>query len=203
MKIELNVDGAQLSDDVKHLLDNLTPEQKRDMAFQLLKETMSNTEMRFSKELGVEHALKELNKSGTKYRLVESSNGDTNLQEYTYGCWSNAPGHALGRFNKLANDFSKPHTYFRETILKEILETAVNTVEATVKKSSKIQTAISVAVKEIENNIPEMIQNAMRHMFVDVLTQAMNTQNLAFEAKGNQQNLLGEIIDRLNRNNIC
>jgi len=43
MEIKLKVEGAQLTDDVRELLDNLTVEQKRDMAMQLLKDALEDS----------------------------------------------------------------------------------------------------------------------------------------------------------------
>ena len=71
------------------------------------------------------------------------------------------------KFDKLTSHYAEPHTYFRQTILSEMLRTAVDNVEAEVKGSELVQKAIAEAVVEIKTKIPEMAQLAMRQMFVD------------------------------------
>jgi hypothetical protein len=212
VEIKLQVDGAQVSDEVRELLDNLTPEQKRDMALQLLKDTMTDTKTRFNKRVGVQQALAEMSNESVEYRWqkVESgfSGGAHHMRlesrqlksdsQYERN-WRSASGSAENRFDKLTKWYSEPLTYFRETILGEMLKVAVEHVEETVKGSDKVQDAIAKAVADIENRIPDMVQNAMRQMFVNTLSQAMQDQTQAFQATEQQANLLGEIKERLDR----
>ena len=69
MKIELTVDGAQVSDDVRELLDNLTQEQKREMALQLMKDCMSDVNTRFNKRVAIDEAIETLNLENEEYQF--------------------------------------------------------------------------------------------------------------------------------------
>ncbi len=217
MEIKLNVDGNQLSDEVRELLDNLTQEQKQEMALQLLKDSMHDTETRFNKRVGIEQALAEMNASNTVYefRWGKSGNGyDGNkeqlLSKYKEGQgpgygrneWSSADSGNRQRFDRLTNYYSDPLTYFRKDILETMLKIGRERIEETVKDSKKVERAIDEAVAVIESRIPDMVQNAMRQMFVNVLSQSMHNATFAFEGREEQQNLLGQIVERLDRNQI-
>lgn len=219
MELTLQVDGAQLSEEVRELLDNLTPKQKQTLALQMLKQTMQDTETRFSKRVGIDQAIAEMNAEQEKmaenneaktFRWAPSAYGDKPLElqvldpsrSYRSTEWGSAEQYEKSRFDRLSKFFSDPNTYFRETILKEMLHAAVTHVEETVNGSEVVQNAIDQAVAEIKDSIPAMVQSAMQRLFVNTLAQAITDQSKSLNAVDNHGGLLREIEERLQRNNI-
>jgi hypothetical protein len=211
MEIKLNVDGAQVSNEVRELLDSLTLKQKQSMGLQLLKHSLQDMETRFSKRVGIKQAIKDLESEELELRWVEDDKkyGDGMVLQSRnpqksgwYGEWRGADQSLQSKFDRLTKYYSEPATYFRETIFEEMLKVGRERVEEAVKASKKVEEAINTAVKEIEDHIPEMVQNAMRQFFVDVLSKAMRDTSLAFQESEHQRNLLGELKGRMDRNNI-
>lgn len=65
------------------------------------------------------------------------------------------------------------------------------------KGSELVQKAIRDAVAEIESKIPDMVQNAMRQMFVDMMAKTMSSQATALGQANHNSQLLGDVIQRL------
>jgi len=213
MELKLEVEGAQLADEVRDLLDNLTQEQKTDLALQLLVAAMSDSESRFTKRVGIEQAIETLNarfrdEDGTQRREFRYFNDRLQVRQPNGSRWEqdwrdeSGSYSSIAEFDRLTKHYAEPHFYFRETILKEMLRVAVANVEETLKGSEVVQKAIGDAVAEIESKIPDMVQNAMRQMFVDMMAQTMASQATALGRTDHHSQLLGEVIQRLDAANI-
>lgn len=212
MELTLQVDGTQLSDDVRDLLDNLTPEQKRDMAMQLLKDSMHDVESRFNKRVGVEEALAEMSNERVLYRyckgryggqmeLQRRYQGDDTVSAYERD-WREADRSDQQRFDRLTRFYSHPLTYFRETILGEMLRVGRERVEQEVGDSELVQNAINEAVKGVVANLPGMVMAVMESLFAKQMVDALEQHSITAQYAERQENAVKELGERLDRANL-
>ena len=209
MAITLKVDGAQLSDDVREILDTLTNEQKQTMALELLTQTMQNAECKFSKRVGIDGAIKEMNKRRAERRKSggHSSNGTffyhekdgLKLRDSNRDYMDSSD---RAEFDRLTKKYANVNTYFEEEILKEMLQVAVTKVAAAVDESDVLKNAIEAAVNEVQGRVPSMVQGAMQQLFFQNMSTMMITGAFMETERETTKQLLEGIQDRLNRNQI-
>lgn len=214
MELTLQVDGTQLSDEVRELLDNLTPEQKQDMALQLLRDSMHDTETRFNKRVGIEQALEEMSSGKVKYQYVRETPHYGDARMVLQRCridadardweksWRSAERIEQDRFDRLTKYYAHPVTYFREDILKEMMRIGREKVENAVAESDTVQKALDEAVKGVVENLPGMVMHVMESLFARQMVEALSVHSITTEFTERHDNAVKELAERLDRANL-
>jgi len=196
MKIELNIEGSQLDSEVKNLLDSLSAEQKNAMALDILTKTLNNSESKMKTSIAKEQALTDTNKKyNKKYRLIKNDIA-------TESDWGYVDCDHKIYFNNKVKEYNDVGTYFKESILKEMLEFGVSKVKNLIENSPIVNEALESAKEEIKTMLPKIVHDAMVLYFTSQITQMMNGISGALMQCGNSNAMLADIQNKLTQHNI-
>lgn len=199
MEVRLEVDAAQLSTDIRELLGSLSDAKKEELAVTILTETLKSGETTFARHIGIDKALDVINSGEEKRRYYFNTKKNT-LETVDGHYWISEDVRA--RFNKLVKQYATFYGYFQEVILDKMLVVAVERVEEMVRNSEMVNKAIDAAVQEIEGQFPKVVQAAMQTLFFNTLADTIRNQKALTEDRESQKELLGQIQERLDRNNV-
>jgi hypothetical protein len=187
MKVEINVEGSQLDSEVKELLASLTPDQKREMAADILAKTLMSTESSLQMSIARQKALTKVNEIfNTKYTLG-SRNELSNYPSYDH----------TRKFHELVKEYGDVAAYFKEVILAEILKQAQEMVKNTVEQSVVVKDALEQTKTELQNMLPKIVHDAMVVYFTSQMTSLMNTvAGNVFQTKANTE-LLSDLQNKI------
>jgi len=202
MKIEIEVSADQLSNDIREVLENLTLKQKSQMAERILTQTMKDVECKFSRRLGINEALKEMNEKRKDRSGKFVWDEESGLKIVGGSSWEHVDSGDRRMFDDLTGKYADVHHYFKNEILKRMMDVALKKVEEEVTQSDKISTAIEAAAEQIESMFPEMVRRSMERIFVKNVLAQLNLAPQALSQMEDQKKLMESLEDRLNRANI-
>lgn len=192
MKIELNIEGSQLDNDVKNILGNLSDKQKNQMAENILTKTLNDCESRMKVSIAREKALKDTNeKFETKYILEEGKLKSSN--------WSSPSYDHREFFDKRVKDYCDVGMYFKEYILESMLEHGKSLVSDVVKSSPLVTEAVSEASEKLREMMPKIVHDAMVCYFSSQITNVMMGVSSSLMMTNHNTQLLEELKEKLNQ----
>jgi len=202
MEIKLKIDGGDFAGEVKDLIASLSKEEKMAMAKDVITRTLADSESRLSKDITIEKAFEELTKDGKHDKLVLVDGELKEKSSYSSGRYDHPNTFDNDKFKVLVDKYHDVGGFFKQVILDQMLKNANELVVDAVKNSDKINTAINAAVKEVEGKIPEMVQNAMQRMFLEMMKSSVDNANHAAISSQNNTDQIQQIEDSLRRANI-
>lgn len=209
MEIKLKVEGSQLDAEVKNLLANLTIEQKQEMAIQVLTNVLSQTKSELNTSIAEQIALDVINTEKKQFFRQKSTWGDMVLfyrNKDAKGEWvghNNATYEEKEKFNYKFREATSLSTYFKSTIVDQMVATAKNRVKELVESHDEINKAIEVAKKQIVEALPVMVQQAMVCYFSSQMQNVMSAVTNQYLKSQGDAELIGNIQKALSDNGIC
>lgn len=198
MQITLNVEGSQLDGEVKALLESLTDEQKKEMALNLLSKSLDQSGSELMLSTARSRVAEDYNKTiSHKTDQVICRNGKWYSAGYDGTFSRELDWSTREKLDKLVDERSQVHSFFKQEVLKQMVKTAEDEVHALIKTSSKINEAIENATKTIEENLPKMVHDAMLMYFCTQMETMSRSIAGAMFQSGSQQKILQEIQQRL------
>ena len=195
MKIELNVEGSQLDSEVKDILSTLTPEQKQEMAKQVLVDYFKNYDNSLDnawiQKTAVNEFRTELEKRkdsydySNYYRLTDQQLIDTRYEVRNI----------IDRIKKQKRDFVCE-------ILKESVEMARAEIKAMVEADEQIKKVKDEVLAEVKNSFAQLVKDSMLNYFSNQMSELFSSIHTNTSRNDYQSGTLQQIEERLNRNNI-
>lgn len=196
MQITLDVNGSQLDSEVKELLAALTEEQKSSMAMDILAKTLANSESRMSIDIARDEAVKIINADRIDdYRKVKWHSDRKRLITMSRG--DDADYSDRERFEKLVKEKSDVASFFKDKVLASMVKVADEEVTAAVRNSVELTAAIEEAKKQIQSNLPKMVNDAMVIYFASQMTHMMEGIAGALFQSGNAKAITNQLQQSL------
>lgn len=184
MEIKLSVDGHQLSGEVQALVENLSIEQKQELAKQLLAQAFLDVDGR-------------LDHTYVESKALESYRKDSAKPEATLG-------HAKSDYS-WSRRIEKEETIKRELITKVVegvVSEAKLQIKDMVKNDEKIQAVITETIEVIRQDFPKYVQNAMTLYLATQMQNTLNQVSQSLMVAENTNQLAQSINQRLGNRGI-
>lgn len=198
MQITLEVNGSQLDQEVKVLLETLTPEQKNQMANQMLQKALDNTNSELMRKAAIDSIIAEWNEGKNDYNKVRYHNGTWyDLRNDSIANYSDRE-----KLDKMLADRTQTSNYFRKEIMQAMLDKAKSEVENVVNNDAVVQAAVVQTIEAIKAEMPKMVHDAMMMYFCSQMQNMSNTMAQALFQSGSNQQMLQQIQNRLDQQGI-
>lgn len=200
MQITLEVSGSQLDAEVKSLLETITPEQKSVLATQLLQKSLDNTNSELMRKAAIDKVTKEWN---------EGKHYTSDKVTYKDGRWCRAdnPEYTASysdqdELNRRLKRHTEAGDYFRDKVMAAMLETGRAAVTSLVENDPVVKEAVKQAVDGIKDMMPKIVHDAMVVYFCSQLNGMSHSLASSMFQAGDNNKLLTELKDRLDRNGV-
>jgi hypothetical protein len=188
MELTIQVDGAQLSEEVKTLLSNLNEEQKQILTKEIISKVLKDSDSKLSISIAKEKALAKM-----KEELKDSELTINSLEGNGY----RVGYEAQDKFRKYVKEFSDIRAIFQDQIVNQMITYGKELVKENVEKSEIVKKAMDTAIAKIQEEMPKIVHDAMIVYFAANMQSMMGAITSAmFQSQSNQSMICG-IRDQL------
>jgi hypothetical protein len=178
MKIELNIDAANIGDTVVDMFKNLTPEKRDELAREVINRW-------FDMPYGAE---KEMHERSGVLKMQAMSEHKNKSDSECRKSWE---------FDKIAGEFKDTRALFLKETVELVSKGVIQVVAERLKNDPEIQKMVDAVTADVKVNFPKYVHDAMIAWFCGNMNSMAQGMSSALFQSGNTQQQLNDLTKRL------